>query len=285
MIKETAKTFYADLAAGYAAKIRHPVPQYDDMIQCIIGLLAMRTPETVLDLGSGVGNLSQRVLQALPQARVTAVEASEEMVAAARHRLQTHADRVTLLHQDMLVYEPEAPFDAVFSNLVLHNLPIDEKRRLLQAIVGWLRPGGAFIWGDFIRYSDPRLHAHFVQQRIDFALAAGCDATLVTENFDKEEKEDYPLTAAETHRLASHTGFLDPQPGCTTRLPSSSCAGRDIRSRGCRVVRTDAGTRRGGDTGINGILRVAASPHPRVTIKRCYLGYSTRSGPPASVRR
>ena len=47
------------------------------------------------------------------------------------------------------------------------------------------------------------MQAHFVRQRVDFALATGCPSALVTENFDKEEKEDYPLTVAETRRLAS----------------------------------------------------------------------------------
>ena len=55
------------------------------------------------------------------------------------------------------------------------------------------------------------MQAHFVRQRVDFALATGCPSALVTENFDKEEKEDYPLTVAETRRLASDAGFPDPQ--------------------------------------------------------------------------
>ena len=121
-MKETAKTFYTQLAEGYAEKIRQLVPMYDDMVQCIVELLRMCAPEGVLDIGAGVGNLSQIILQNLPHVRITAVEASEEMAAAARQRFRAKADRVTIVQADILDLSPEVSFDVAFSNLVLHNI-------------------------------------------------------------------------------------------------------------------------------------------------------------------
>ncbi len=210
-MKQTAKAFYTQLADGYAEKIRQLVPMYDDMVHCIVELLRMGAPEGVLDLGAGVGNLSQIILQNLPHVRITAVEAAEELAAAARQRFRAEADRVTIVQADILEFSPEEPFDAAFSNLVLHNIPFEEKRRLLRTIMEWLRPGGAFVWGDLIRYSDPRLQAHFVRQRMDFALAEGCPSALVMENFEKEAHADFPLTVEETLHLAKNAGFRDPQ--------------------------------------------------------------------------
>ena len=210
-MKKIAEDYYAELKTEYSVKIRQLVPRYDDMTRCITEILELCSPETVLDIGAGVGNLSQIILQNLPRVRVTAVDACEEMVSDARRLLQHAGDRITLLHTDILDFSPEGKFDAVLSNLVLHNMSPDQKSRLLRAIRQWLTPGGAFIWGDLIRYADCRVQEHFIRQRMSFAVAAGCPRDLVKENFEKEERADHPLTVEQTLRVARSVGFPDPQ--------------------------------------------------------------------------
>ena len=50
VMKESAKQYYAELRNGYAVRIRQLVPKYDDMIRCILDLLKLSSPVTVLDL-------------------------------------------------------------------------------------------------------------------------------------------------------------------------------------------------------------------------------------------
>jgi trans-aconitate methyltransferase len=54
--------------------------------------------ETVLDAGCGSGHVTKRLLERLPQGRVIAVDASEEMVDRARRTL---TERATVLRCDL----------------------------------------------------------------------------------------------------------------------------------------------------------------------------------------
>jgi trans-aconitate methyltransferase len=206
-MKKAAEDYYAELTQDYDVKIRQLVPRYDEMVECVIDLVVVSGPRTALDIGAGNGVLSGRVLRAVSELRITAVEASGAMVAEARRRHGSHANRIETVQTDILDFAPHGSFDAIFSNLVLHNLPSDAKRRLLAKLKGWLNPGGAFIWGDLIRHPDDRVQERLVDYRKNFAREAGCPAELVELNFNKEGKEDYPLTVEATLAEARCAGF------------------------------------------------------------------------------
>ncbi len=209
MIEMTASDYYADLRVDYTVKIRQLVPKYDEMVACIVRLLALRTPRTVLDIGAGIGNLTALVLDAVAGARVTALEVSGAMFDTAAQNLQPYGDRVRLVRQDVLDFEPPGTFDAIFSNLVLHNVDLDRKRRLLRTLQEWLEPGGVFVWGDLIRHKDEVVERDFVEYRKEFALAAGCPPELVRVNFAKESRADHPLTVECTLEATEAAGFAN----------------------------------------------------------------------------
>lgn len=208
-LKPTTAQYYANLSADYDAKIRQLVPHYDDMVQCIVDLLMRSAPARILDLGVGVGTLAQLVLDRLPTVQVTALDASAEMLAAAQRRLAPYGERALVVHSEITDFTPAAPYDAVVSNLVLHNLRRSDKPAVLGRIARWLTPGGWFIWGDLIRHADPGLQAHYVEYRIAFARGAGCPEDLIAENFRKETEDDSPLTVPETAALAGESGLRD----------------------------------------------------------------------------
>ena len=210
-MRKSAKNYYAELRSGYTIKIRQLVPKYDEMIGCIVDLLKLCSPATVLDIGAGVGSLSLLALRELPAAQLTAVEVSEEMISEAREALQTSGSRVSLVHKNILDFSPEGTFDAIFTNLVLHNIAFDRKQKLISRIEDWLSPTGTFIWGDLIRYGDPRIQGHYVRQRIEHARSAGCPEGLIEWNFQKETGDDFPLTMEEIVAVARSAGFDDPQ--------------------------------------------------------------------------
>jgi trans-aconitate methyltransferase len=102
----------------------------------VLEWLAAQEGERILDLGCGDGQLTCRI--AATGASVIGVDASAEMVAAARSR-GIVADEAAA---DLLPYA-DGGFDAVFSNAALHwvrnqDAMMDEVRRVL-------RPGGSFV--------------------------------------------------------------------------------------------------------------------------------------------
>lgn len=95
-------------------------------------------PRTVVDLGCGPGNLTALLRERWPDADVRGLDASPEMVAAARER----GDGVRYDVADLRDWRPDAPVDVVVSNATLQWLPdhLDLLPRLLDHVArgGWL---------------------------------------------------------------------------------------------------------------------------------------------------
>lgn len=92
--------------------------------------------EFILDLGCGDGQLTQRV--AATGAHVLGVDASADMVAAARER-GVEAEQA---NAESLPFH-DATFDAVFSNAVLHW--VRNQDAMLAQVHRVLKPGGRFV--------------------------------------------------------------------------------------------------------------------------------------------
>lgn len=118
-------------AAHYSANARFVA----DLATPALELLAVRSGERVLDLGCGDGVLTQALAQA--GCRVTGVDASEDLVAAAR----TRGVDVHLMDAQALAFEAE--FDAVFSNAALHWMPRPDA--VVAGVWRALVPGGRFV--------------------------------------------------------------------------------------------------------------------------------------------
>jgi SAM-dependent methyltransferase len=152
----------------------------------VLEWLAPQEGERILDLGCGDGQLTQRI--AATGAIVTAIDASPEMVAAARTR-GVAADEGPA---ESLPY-PDRAFDAVFSNAVLHWVRgQDEMMAQVQRV---LRPGGRFV-------AEMGGHGNIAAIRVAFA------AVLARHGFAElgDRGNYYPTPEAYTHRLERH-GF------------------------------------------------------------------------------
>ena len=101
----------------------------------VLGLLAPRSGERILDLGCGDGSLTERLIVA--GASVQGVDASAEQVAAAKGR---GVDARVVEGQSL---DFVCEFDAVFSNAALHWMrPPD---RVAAGVWRALKPGGRFV--------------------------------------------------------------------------------------------------------------------------------------------
>ena len=134
---------------GYLEMVRAEVPDYDriqdELARATDGIDARR----VLELGTGSGVTSRRVLARHPHAHLTGVDSSEHMLAAAD---LADAD---LRLQDLRDPLPEGPFDLVFSALAVHHLDAPGKADLFARVAAGLAPGGRFVLADVIVPEDP----------------------------------------------------------------------------------------------------------------------------------
>lgn len=102
----------------------------------VVEWLAPRPGEQILDLGCGNGQLTAQL--AATGAMVTGVDASAEMIAAAR----LHGITADHASAELLPYS-DASFDAVFSNAALHW--VRDQDAMMAEVRRVLRPGGRFV--------------------------------------------------------------------------------------------------------------------------------------------
>jgi len=118
----------------------------------LIARVDARSPEYVVDLGCGPGNLTAVLAERWPNAEVIGVDASPEMIEAARRSAPAAAAgsanasasprRPTFELGDLRTWRPSRPVDVLISNATLQWVPgyLD----LLPALLEMVAPGGWF---------------------------------------------------------------------------------------------------------------------------------------------
>lgn len=187
--------FYAEAEAGvYDVSIEAVVPHYREQHDTLFQLLTNHVREhwsadtrryagAVLDLGSGTGAESLRVLDAFPRAHVVAVDFCAPMHAILRRAVRSKGfgDRCTFVTGDIVGPAcsparlrrklPEAyqaiGYDAVISAFTIHHLDHEQKAATMRRVYELLRPGGIFLNADLFSFQSRRL----AQQALAFDLA------------------------------------------------------------------------------------------------------------------
>ncbi len=105
--------------------------------------LALRGDERVLELGSGGGALSQRLLRYLTDGgSLTCVDTSAAWMDRARRRL-AKAGNVHFHCGDLAGLDiPDASHDVAVIHLMLHDVPEENRHDLVSALAAKLKPSG-----------------------------------------------------------------------------------------------------------------------------------------------
>ena len=103
----------------------------------LVRRIELESPSSVIDLGCGPGNSTALLRQRWPRARCTGVDSSSVMLRAAR----AADSSAEWIERDLHRWEPDRPYDLVFSNAALHW--ISDHPRFLSRWWGHVAPGGA----------------------------------------------------------------------------------------------------------------------------------------------
>ena len=133
----------------YLQDLLQEVPSYMELQQQVVAATAGVEAGTILELGIGTGETARRILERHPNAQLTAIDSSEEMLGRAR-QVVTGDLRLARL-QDPL---PDGPFDLVVSALAVHHLDAAGKQDLFRRIAEVLASDGTFVLGDLIVPAD-----------------------------------------------------------------------------------------------------------------------------------
>lgn len=100
-------------------------------------------PQTILDLGCGVGMSSFALQETYPQAKVTGVDLSPYFLAVAQYRSQENKHQIKWLHRAAETTGlPDKSFELVSACLVFHELPTTAAEAIITEAYRVLRPGG-----------------------------------------------------------------------------------------------------------------------------------------------
>jgi len=118
--------FHSD-PSRYLDAIRAEVPRYDELQDAAIAAVPF-SPGRVLELGIGTGETTRRLRDAYPDAEITGLDSSPEMVFRARELgIEVRLARM----EDPL---PDGPWDLVIAVLSVHHLPAEGKRDLFRRV-------------------------------------------------------------------------------------------------------------------------------------------------------
>ncbi len=120
----------------------------------------------LLDLGCGDGILTQRILESDGNVSATLVDASDDMLAKAKERLNDYKDidyiRASfqeVMGQDII----SCSFDFIVSSLAIHHLTTDEKMLFFKKIHSHLNEGGYFLNIDVVLPPTDTLEQWYLQ--------------------------------------------------------------------------------------------------------------------------
>lgn len=114
----------------YLETIRAEVPRFDELQAAAIAAVPFPPGSSfrVLELGIGTAETTKRLLEAYPDAEITGLDSSPEMVFRARELgIEVRLARM----EDPL---PDGPWDLVIAVLSVHHLHSEGKRDLLRRI-------------------------------------------------------------------------------------------------------------------------------------------------------
>jgi len=113
--------------------------------------IAVGSPRSVVDLGCGPGGLTTTLLERWPEARITGIDSSPEMIAHARRR--TVDGRLSFVCDDVMNWNDDEPADVILSNACFHWL--EDQESLLDHLIPQIADGGVLAFQVPNNFSEP----------------------------------------------------------------------------------------------------------------------------------
>jgi len=193
-------------AKDYDSQRRQLIPCFDDFYGMAVSLVDLpQTSPRILDLGAGTGLLTSFLLARYPNAQVTLIDFSENMIEQARERFGD-SPQITYVVGDYTNAAFADLFDAVVSSLSIHHLTHPAKRELFHSVHGLLADEGVFVNADQVLGATTEIDAYNFRRWEEDIARSGLSLDAI--NASKERRrEDINATEAEQLSWLSEAGF------------------------------------------------------------------------------
>ncbi len=163
----------------------------------------------ILDVGSGAGNYTLKMLSKVPDLNCTLIDLSKPMLERAYQRVRKETtNKVEILHGDIRTIElPENHFDIILAGAVLHHLRDDaDWEFVFTKLYNTLNAGGCLMISDLITQDTDLLNDFFWERYGDYLEKSG-GAEYRKKVLDYIAKEDSPRSLNFQFDLMTKIGF------------------------------------------------------------------------------
>lgn len=196
--------------------------QFQDTVKDTLIQFAEEHPELselkVLEVGTGTGLTSVRVLEADPRIKLTTIDADGNLMEKAKQVLEDVADRIEFINQDILSAlqaMADESIDAMASALTIHNFPPEYREEMMKELTRVLKSGGLFVNADKYALDDLEAHKQSLQEQIDsFDIfdtmnVPGVDLPKLKQDWIQhyEDDEKTKITQSEQIKMLEELGF------------------------------------------------------------------------------
>jgi len=193
------RVLWRQVSARYEWLVKRIVPHAEVFFEVCLSFVP-QGPISVLELGSGTGFASERLLQRNPRARITALDFSAEMLAVAQAKPALRG--VRFMQADIRGQWPHERFDVVFTTLCLHHLSPTERARVFARARAALRVRGRLINGDIFKPAT-RWEEHLLRVRwLSSLRGRGLSRTEAEEMLAKRRRNMRCFDTLDAHRAA-----------------------------------------------------------------------------------
>lgn len=200
------KEQFDSVAQHYDRQRRQLIPCFDEFYHTAAAWVKIdKTAPRILDLGAGTGLFSSFVRHKYPEASLTLVDLSDEMLMQARHRFADDP-KVHYIAADITTYRFDEPFDAVISSLAIHHLSHPAKCTLFASIHELLSNEGLFVNADQAAGSSPYFDNLYKEQWENAIRQSGLSESVI-ESAIERRKLDVNATVAEQLQWLRQAGF------------------------------------------------------------------------------
>lgn len=201
---------FNDEAEKFDKTVHITIPRYEEMTDVLISCIPYDNEDIkVLDLGCGTGNITMKVLERFPNAHVTCLDISENMLGLAKRKLASY-DSIEYVLGDFTIIDIIDSYDVIISSLALHHITTDEaKLDMYQHIYDALNEGGIFYNADVVKSNSEYLEQLNESVFVEFMKSNGLSQDEIDAHKQKRHANDFPITLTKHIQLMQKVGFTD----------------------------------------------------------------------------
>ncbi len=206
-IKSNIADEFDEFSRNYTEDMVGCVPNYNILIEnFILDFESYFTPSSILDLGSGNGNVVRKLLHKFPKATYTLVDASQDMLDLCQSYFEAYSMAYVNTYFNDFEFKTNN-YDLVTAGFSLHHSLSKDKPEIYARIFEALKPGGVFACSDLMIDKSHNAHSTHLNTWKQFVSKTFPDGKKWEWLMQHYDEFDHPESISNHLHMLDHAGF------------------------------------------------------------------------------